>query len=137
MSKCNWVSCIYKSLLLDVSWKELGRQGADIDQLLTFKEDIWLGRRRYAVGMSHLCAWFASRDRTMMLLCRFAVDSLHSLWSENLVKIPLMFFVFFTIFRCPVIMSLAPPSAVLTFSSLLATSARTLYLVLIFDQSGP
>ena len=50
MSKCNWVSCIYKSLLPDVSWKELGRQGADIDQLLTYKEDIWLGRR-YAVGM--------------------------------------------------------------------------------------
>ena len=42
MSKCNWVSCIYKSLLLDVSWKELKRQGADIDQLLTYKEDIVL-----------------------------------------------------------------------------------------------
>ena len=49
----------------------------------------------------------------------FEVDSLHSLWS---VKIPSIFFDFF---RYPVIMSLASTSAVLTFSSLLATSART------------
>lgn len=59
-----------------------------------------------------------------MILC--------SLWTENLVKIPSVF----SIFELFVLTSLMFTGVVLTFSSLLASSARTKLLVLVFNQSG-